>query len=306
MSAKFMCGHSDGTLPGLDAAISNHPWKACAGVKLPGISGQSACPGVTAHAGGIRPFYQDEFVTLFHGDCRKILPTLGHVDVTITDPPYSEKTQASVRSREMKPWDRSAGGAASSRVIDLGFEPLTDALRELAAVEIARLTRRWALVFSDAESDYLWRAALTAAGLDYVRTGAWIRENSAPQFSGDRPAAGFEAVTICHPRGRKRWNGGGKRAVWSVPIVSNRGHNGVRTHPAQKPDQLMRTLVDQFSEPGETILDPYAGSGSTLLAAAFLGRRAIGIERDEQFCRSAAQRLMNAQLTIPGMTGSCQ
>jgi site-specific DNA-methyltransferase (adenine-specific) len=259
---------------------------------------------VTALADGIRPFYQDEFVTLFHADCRNILPTLDHVDVTITDPPYSAKTHSAVRSREMKPWDRCAGGAASSRVIDLGFEPLTDELRSLAAGEIARLTRRWALVFSDAESDYLWRADLMAAGLDYVRTGAWIRENSAPQFSGDRPAAGFEAVTICHPQGRKRWNGGGKRAVWSVPIVSNRRHNEVRVQPAQKPDQLMRVLVDQFSEPGETILDPFAGSGSTLLAAAFLGRHAIGIERDERFCLSAARRLMNAQLTIPGMSGS--
>jgi site-specific DNA-methyltransferase (adenine-specific) len=249
--------------------------------------------------------YQDELVTLFHGDCRDVLPTLDHVDVTITDPPYNAKTHSAVRARrEMKSWDRGVGGAASSRVVDLGFEPLTDELRDLAAVEIARLTRRWVLVFSDAESNDLWRAALTAAGLDYVRTGAWIRENGAPQFSGDRPATGFEAVTICHPRGRKRWNGGGKRAVWSVPVVSNRGHNGVRTHPAQKPDRLMRTLVDQFSEPDETILDPYAGSGSTLLAAAFLGRRAIGIERDERFCKSAAQRLMNAQLTIPGMAGS--
>lgn len=299
-----MFGHSDGTLPGLDAAISQHSQNACAGVQLPAISGQSCRPGVSAHAGGIRPFYQDELVTLFYGDCRDVLPTLDHVDVTITDPPYSAKTHLAVRARRNGSWDRGVGGAASSRVVDLGFEPLTDESRSLAAVEIARLTRRWVLVFSDAESNDLWRDDLTAAGLDYVRTGAWIRENGAPQFSGDRPAAGFEAVTICHPRGRKRWNGGGKRAVWSVPVVSNRGHNGVRVHPAQKPDRLMRTLVDQFSEPGETILDPYAGSGSTLLAAAFLGRRAIGIERDERFCRIAAQRLMNAQLTIPGMAGS--
>ncbi|MGV9840475.1 DNA methyltransferase [Nocardia niigatensis] len=75
------------------------------------------------------------------------------------------------------------------------------------------------------------------------------------------------------PQGRKRWNGGGKRAVWSAPIVIDRGRTGARLHTAQKPDKLMRALVEQFSDPGETILDAFAGSRSTLAAAALLGRK---------------------------------
>lgn len=80
-------------------------------------------------------------------------------------------------------------------------------------------------------------------------------------------------------------------AVWSVPIVLDRGRNGARLHTTQKPDSLMRSLVDLFTDPGETILDPFAGSGTTLVAAAYLGRRAIGVEREERYCEVIAKRL---------------
>src|SRR5690606_30894158 len=111
-----------------------------------------------------------------------------------------------------------------------------------------------------------------------------------PQFSGDRPAAGFDAITICHPSGRKRWNGGGAHAVWTHPVVIN-GAGEARVHTTQKPLSLMTQLVSLFSDPGETVLDPFAGSGTTLVAAKNLGRRAIGIELDERYCEVAARRL---------------
>lgn len=245
------------------------------------------------------PYYQDDLVTLYHGNCEDVLPTLGPVDHIITDPPYSEKVHASVRSGKMSETDAGAkSGADVRRKVELGFDHLTPELRELCAGQFARLSRRWVLVFSDVESDHLWREALTDQGLDYVRTGAWVKLGSTPQFSGDRPATGFEAVTICHPKGRKRWNGGGKHAVWTVPIVLNRGGSDPRLHTTQKPEGLMRALVDQFTDAGETILDPFAGSGTTIAAAAYLGRKSIGVERSEAYCEVIAKRL--AQETLFG------
>lgn len=158
------------------------------------------------------PYYQDDSVTLYHGDCRDVLPQLdsGVAQHVITDPPYSEKVHSNVRSAKMRANDRGGKfGADVRRNVDLGFEHLAPELRAFCAGEFARLASRWVLVFSDVESDHLWRDDLTAAGLDYVRTGAWIKVGSTPQFSGDRPATGFEAITIAHPSGRKRWNGGG-------------------------------------------------------------------------------------------------
>ncbi|SLJ67508.1 DNA modification methylase [Mycobacteroides abscessus subsp. abscessus] len=252
----------------------------------------------------LSPYYQDSSITLYHGDWRDVLPHLDSVDVTITDPPYSARVHSVVRSREMGRRDRGAGGAASARVVDLGFSCLTDEERLTVAKEFGRLTKRWVLTFSDIESIHSWRADMQAAGLQYVRTGAWVRENGAPQFSGDRPAEGFEAITICHRPGRKRWNGGGRRAVWSVPVVIDRGHNGARLHPTQKPDALMRSLVELFSEPGETILDPYAGSGSTLVAANYLGRKAIGVEKNELYCERTVTRLQQLVLAFSEEAGA--
>jgi DNA modification methylase len=259
-------------------------------------------PPPTPSATPPTPYYSDEFVTLYHGDCREVLPTLAPVTHIITDPPYSEHVHGSARSSRMQSSNDRGGryGADTRRNVDLGFEHLEPELRGACAQEFARLTSRWVLVFSDVESGHLWRGDLTAAGLDYVRTGAWIKLGSTPQFSGDRPATGFEAITICHPKGRKRWNGGGRHAVWTVPIVLDRGRNGARLHTTQKPEPLMHALVDQFTDPGETILDPFAGSGTTLLTAAQAGRKAVGIERDERYCEVIAKRLQNADVSLFG------
>lgn len=246
----------------------------------------------------MKPYYEDDLVTLYHGECETVLPLLESVDVVITDPPYSEHTHASVRSAKMHANDRGGRyGSDVRRSVDLGFEFLTPELREFCSTQFGRLAQRWVLVFSDVESDHLWRDDLAAAGLDYVRTGAWVKIGSTPQFSGDRPATGFEAITIAHPKGKKRWNGGGHHAlwhfepVWEIPIVLNRSGKDPRWHTAQKPLPLMDVLVHQFSEPGETILDAFAGSGTTALAASRLGRKCIAIEQDEAHCESIVQRL---------------
>lgn len=239
-------------------------------------------------------YYEDEYVRLYHGDYHDILPTLTYVDHVIADPPYSEKTHNNVRSRRMGANDRGGRyGADLRRQVDLGFEHITPEDMRFLAEEFSRLSNRWVLVFSDVESDHLWRSELTRADMDYVRTGAWVKRGSTPQFSGDRPATAFEAITICHPSGRKRWNGGGKHALWDVPIVLNRARadKSERVHPTQKPEVLMRHLVCDFTDPGDVILDPTAGSGTTGVAAKVEGRKAILIEQDEKHCESAATRL---------------
>ncbi len=249
----------------------------------------------------LEPYYQDEHVTLYHGEAEDVLPQLDAVDHFIADPPYSEHVHSSARSGRMQSADDRGGryGADVRRNVDLGFVHLSDELRTFLAAEAARLTRRWVLMFSDVEGAHLWADELTAAGLDYVRTGAWVKRGSTPQFSGDRPATGHEAITICHPKGRKRWNGGGAHAIWDVPIVLNRsrGAKSERVHPTQKPLRLMQLLVEQFTDPGELIADPTAGSGTTGVAAKLLDRRAVLVEQQEQHCEAAALRL--AQTEVP-------
>jgi len=230
-----------------------------------------------------------------HGDNAEVLPTLPDRSVAhvITDPPYSEHTHAKVRrGGSVHAADDETPGkpkrATVSTSVVLGFDALKVGQREALAREFARICRRWVLAFSDQEGAGDWMRANLAAHLDHVRIGQWIKVGATPQFTGDRPATGSEAVVIAHPRGRKRWNGGGSHAVWTHAVETG----GDRAHTTQKPLPLMLELVDLFTDPDDLILDPFAGSGTTGVACLRLGRRFIGIERDAAYAAVARERLL--------------
>jgi hypothetical protein len=249
----------------------------------------------------VTPYYQDEAVCIYHGDCREVFAAgvLPKTDHAIFDPPYSEHVHSKSRmGSKRSPGDKENrfSDGSFSRQKDLGFAALDEETRAGVAGWIGTHVSRWSLAFSDVESSHLWRDAFTAAGLDYVRTGAWVKLGATPQFTGDRPAAGFEAITIAHQGGRKRWNGGGAHALWLIPIV--RGGGADRVHTTQKPEELMAQLLTQFTDPGDAVIDPFMGSGTTLVAAKRLGRKAIGIERERKYCDLAIERLSQGALAL--------
>jgi DNA modification methylase len=240
----------------------------------------------------VKPYYQDEAVTIYHGDCREILPTL-EADHLITDPPYS----AHVHSKQ---WISAAlkekgGKRTSTAHRELGFDSLSDEVRDLISKEAARAIARWSIAFCDIESLHLWRDSMIGAQLDYVRTCVWHKRDSAPQFTGDRPASSCEAFVCSHRPGKKRWNGGGRRNFFDFPINADRGAN---PHPSTKPIELMTAILSLFTDPSETVLDPFMGSGTTLRAAKDLGRKAIGIELNERYCEIAARRMGQEVLAL--------
>lgn len=250
------------------------------------------------------PFYEDEAAMLYHGNCFDLLPWTVAVDHVITDPPYSRWTHEKQRTGATLPdargsavAGRRAQAASRARYRDLGFDALSPFMAFWCARQFETLVRRWVLMFTDAENQRLWQRACERADLQHVRVGAWIKRGATPQFTGDRPGTGFEAIEIAHPRGRKRWNGGGRPALWEHAIVLNRGGDAPRMHTTQKPLALMVDLVRDFTDEGETILDPFAGSGTTGVAAKLNGRKAILIECEEKYAEIAAKRL---QQTEPG------
>jgi site-specific DNA-methyltransferase (adenine-specific) len=228
------------------------------------------------------------------GDCREVLPTLpdGSVQHVIMDPPYSKHVHSrSMRGAAMPDADMFSCRARRKR--ELGFEHLDPALGRFVAFHAARLAERWSMAFTDTESAHLWRAWFTRARLDYLRTLVWHKLGGAPQFTGDRPAAATEDIVLVHPRGRKRWNGGGKQGFYAVPIELDRLGRGKvdRFHTTQKPLELMLALIADFTDPGDIVLDPFMGSGTTGVACLRLGRRFLGIERDLAIAEKARDRL---------------
>jgi DNA modification methylase len=241
----------------------------------------------------VKPYYDDGAVQIYHGNCLDVLPLLSSVDHVITDPPYAPRAMKNARSAETIKQRRDG------KLYDFGYAALTDELRQETARLAAALVRRWALFWCDLESFHVWRADAEAAGLRYIRGGIWTREHGAPQFSGDRPAHGVEACVIAHhATTRLRWNGGGRPAAWVGPIVNAAELS--RIHKSPKPEWLMLRLVSDFTDETETVLDPFIGSGTTLVAAKRLGRKAIGIEIEERYCEIAAKRLAQGALDLFG------
>jgi site-specific DNA-methyltransferase (adenine-specific) len=128
---------------------------------------------------------------------------------------------------------------------------------------------------------------------EFVRFGVWVKTNPMPQISADRPANGWDGIVYLHRRTiKKRWHGGGEHGNWIGPLVTN------GDHPTGKPEAMLRRMLEQFTDPGDMILDPFAGSGTTGVAAKRLGRRCILIEREEKYCEVAAKRLAQGALDL--------
>jgi len=205
---------------------------------------------------------------LYCGDSLEILPTLGKVDAVITDPPYGEATHSGARSIK----------DISHKFIDfpsISFEESISITKKLC-----KISKRWIVMTCE------WRhaARFEEEGLPLIRLGVWIKPNGAPQFTGDRPSTGWEAIALLHRKGKKHWNGGGHSAVWIQNRISG-------DHPTQKPLSLVSEWVRLFSDLGETILDPFMGSGTTGVACANLGRRFIGIEIEPKYFDIACERI---------------
>ncbi len=235
--------------------------------------------------------------TLTHGDCLDPVTGLASladrsVDHVIMDPPY----EAEAHTKERRSRGKTLGGGRRElQSVPIDFDPITDEQRFAVAAQAARVCRRWIIVFCQLEGAHLWKDALEAGGAEYVRTGVWTKPDGQPQLTGDRPGVGYETLVIGHAAresGKMSWNGGGRRAVWNFNKHDGMGPN---VHTTQKPLNLMTALIRDFTDHGEIILDPFAGSGTTGVAALQNGRRFIGWERDERYHAVASRRLGEAR-----------
>jgi len=207
------------------------------------------------------------------------------IDVCITDPPF--EAEAHGQGRRLR-YDECGRQIVEDN--PLPFHPITEAQRVACGLLLGNIVKRWVLVFCQVEASHLWRDSLERGGLDYVRTMVWTKPDAQPQYSGDRPGVGYESIVVAHRPGRKRWNGGGRVGVFSH--TRERGPNGTGApHPTTKPLPLMRELVELFTEPGEVVLDPFAGSGSTGVACRELGRSFVGWEVDPTYAAIARRRI---------------
>lgn len=218
--------------------------------------------------------------TLYQGDCLEVMATLGSVDHVISDPPYEDELHEAI--------GRVRRTDGRDMIPTLGFGGI-NAIRTDVAKAVVSIADKWAILFCLAEGVRAWRDDLQAAGAKWDTTLAWVKPDAMPRMNGQGAARGFECAVSCWcGGGGRRWNAGGKRGVYTYP-VNPPGRDG--RHPTEKPLALMREIIRDFTRPGEIILDPFMGSGTTGVAAMIEGRRFIGIEKDPQWFGVALERI---------------
>lgn len=218
-------------------------------------------------------------VQLYLGDWREVLPKDTMVDHVITDPPYTAHVQSRMRSA-------NTTSSIICKSVSAGFEHLEDFSHVVPLIQMAR---RWSIFFCALEQLGDYRNASIE---HWIRSGIYRKKRAVPQFSGDRPGNSCEGLAIFHAKGKKRWNGKGTHAFWEA-MPENRG--GEFPHPTKKPMELCTRLITLFTLEGETVLDPYAGSGAIGAACLALGRNYIAVEKDPEHFETLKRRFRSVE-----------
>jgi len=237
------------------------------------------------------PYQRKEVIgaaTLYLGDCLQVLPALGRFDHAIFDPPYESLTHAAKNSKKGR--KHRNDGVAELKGLD--FAPI-DAIRDDVVRIVGAASMGWFIAFCTPEGVRAWADSINASPLRYKRACVWVKPDSTPQLNGQGPAQGAENfVCAWAGDGFARWNAGGKRGVYTH-CVNNSERQGI--HPTEKPRRLMSELIADFTCRGETIIDPFMGSGTTGVAAVMADRSFVGIEQNADYFDIACRRIEDAQ-----------
>ena len=232
----------------------------------------------------MKPYFKEDGVTIYHGDCLEVLPHLEMVDMILTDPPYGINYVSNARTEK--------------------FSPITgDDSRDIAIVGIAASLK----VLRKGRHLYIF-GRYDLSDLPVSDSVELIWDKGAPSQGNLSLTYGvsheYIQFTTYVPSKANRQRGDGRLAArlrrGSVLRHNRLNSRAVSNHPTEKPVPLLRELIEASSLFGEIILDPFMSVGSTLVAADLEGRQSIGIEIEERYCELAAKRLRLGNSGIGG------
>ncbi len=240
----------------------------------------------------MKPYFQDEHITIYHGDCRDVLPEIDPVDVVITDPPYGDTSlEWDVQVEGWLPliptenlWSFGSFRFFMSQTFE-GWKLAQEIVWEKhngSSFMADRFQRvhELAVQFYRGEWRNIWKDPVMTADA----TARTVRRKGRPAHTGHINNGSY----ISHD--------GGPRMQRSVIRV--RSTHGYAEHPTQKPVGIIVPLIEYSLPESGIVLDPFMGSGSTLRAVKDLNRKAIGIEIDERYCEIAAKRMSQLAMVL--------
>jgi DNA modification methylase len=209
------------------------------------------------------PYYQDESATIYNADYRDIIATM-HADVVITDPPYGVDFQYEG---------------------DYADDP--DTYESVVLDHFGELLDVAPLVLVTPGLANMWKFPQPRWAICWAKPGS-TRRSKLRGFNTWEPVLVYGDI---------------KRPVYqdlvTLPTAANLGRGGeTGNHPCPKPYKLLTWLIEQFTDPGDVVFDPFMGSGTTIKAAAHTGRKAVGIEVVTAYCDIAIERLSQQALTF--------
>jgi site-specific DNA-methyltransferase (adenine-specific) len=252
----------------------------------------------------ITPHYADDLVTLYRGDDLDVLPHLSDVDTVVTSPPYNQlgsripKGGSGIMAGNGWLAEVAANGYADDRTEDEYATWQAD-----VAAALAQAVRPGGALFYNHKVRY--RSSRPLHPIDLVRSWpdwqlrqeiVWDRRKSMVLNARMFPPSDERIYWLVKPGADYTWNqsdGVKHLSVWQMPTPTD-----VPGHPCPFPEQLVTRCILATTKPGDLVLDPYAGSGTTLRVAKTLGRRAIGIEQREDYCDLAVRRLAQEVLDL--------
>ena len=238
-------------------------------------------------------YYQDDHVTLYHGDCRDILPSIT-ADTLITDPPYAINRDGEMLGFVSPNWTEKA--THSRGYADHNRDAFEALMREAFTLAYAAVPDGTAhAAFCGNRTFHQMVTAAEDAGFTPLDVLVFASQGVAKSTTTLAP--GHEIASLLRKGSPAAINADWKRSNRFDIRKPRAMESG---HITSKPLAWMRPLVEMLSTPRGTVLDPFAGGGTTLLAARELGRHAIGIEQSEAYCEIAARRLDQGVLDLGG------
>lgn len=249
----------------------------------------------------MKPYYEESGITIYHGDCQQVLPLLPHesVDVVLADPPYGDTSL---------PWDTRVPGwtflvapllkGHGSLWVFGSLRSFVENWRDYTGYKLAqelvwekhngsifhadRFRRVHELLAHWYSSSAKWADVYKSPQFTHDATARTVRRKGRPPHAGEIGDGDYTSFD------------GGPRLQRSVLQV--RSCHGTAVHPTQKPEGIIRPALNYSLPPGGLVMDPFMGSGSTLLVAREMGARAIGVEISEAYCELAVKRLQQSVL----------
>lgn len=226
------------------------------------------------------PYYQDSAVTLYNCDCRSVLPLLQKADLCLTDPPYKHA---------------HVDGGGFARACAFYRDGKLDGLQDFNLAEYSSLLISAApmLIAFHSRDLILDYAALSKEHGRKYDLHVWFKIDAIP-FTKNTWKSDLEYIALIWSEkpGWKQLH----QSLHSKVYQSCHGEANNSQHPAGKPVKLMAKYINVLD--AQTIVDPFCGSGTTLVAAKLLGRKAIGCETEAKWCRVAAERLRQEVLAL--------